>query len=554
MKVKNTNKNNNIIVLDFGDYEIAKKKKKKPKKKRVDNKKKAVDALKETLQEFDALLEEAKEQNIEIPKELGELPVNIEDINTIKELNELNADLQQRIINIRELIEKGSSPQIPPVQTIDPRMFGESGFLQGMTPQPIVVQRQQQGLIEPKKTTTTTQTDKDKEADKDKEKGKDTDLEKIRQQLKEQEKAIIDKLPPDKREEALRKLKEQASKKPVDTSKEDAEKMGREDLVKPSLSSGFQIIKPEDKRDIEILGESFEAPIGLYDEWETVKGFLERSTDLGVEDPELPNVVNISVNDFNDFSKEQKAKLRSYSDFVKGLNEEQRKSITGEMEVPSRINQEILNVLQKSPKKILEEFYTGKFKRNIKLNVTGLPAPKPASPPRQPKGFRGQRVPESRQSVEAIKILEEMQGELEALAPSDDSVPVRFRKFRKGQMKIILEKIKEASDKNDEEVALLKDRTVDQVILDYEKTKSKQYRIPFLKAVIKQYKKIIGTGSYNFKIKKEVVSSPESSPESSPDVVAKKVSISPPGSSPTVGTGEPSLPIGRVEFLSDVNV
>ena len=546
MKVKNTNKNNNIIVLDFGDYEIAKKKKKKPKKKRVDNKKKAVDELKETLKQFDAVLNEAKEKNIEIPKELGELPVNIEDINTIRELNELNDDLQQRIINITELIESGGEPLLPAVQTIDPRMFGESGFLQGIQAQPLVVQRQQQGLIEPSTSTTETQT----EPTKPPQPVKDTDLEKVRQQLKEQEKAIIDKLPPDKREEALRKLKEQASKKPVDTSKEDGEKMGREDLVKPSLKSGFQIIKPEDKRDIQILGESFEAPIGLYDEWETVKGFLERSTDLGVEDPELPNVVNISVNDFNDFSKEQKAKLRSYSDFVKGLNETQRKSIDGEMEVPSKINQEILNVLQKSPKKILEEFYTGKFKRNIKLNVTGLPAPKPGSPPRQERGFRGQRVPESRQSVEAIKILEEMQGELEDLAPSDDSVPVRFRKFRKGQMKIILEKIKEASDKNNEEVALLKDRTLDQVILDYEKTKSKQYRIPFLKAVIKQYKKIIGSGSYNFKIKKEVVSSPESSPE----VVAKKVSISPPGSSPTVGTGAEPLPIGRVEFLSDVNV
>jgi len=430
MKVKNNNENNNIIVLDFGDYEIQKKKKKKPKKK-VNNKKKAVDELKETLEQFDAVLNEAKEKNIEIPKELGELPVNIEDINTIRELNELNADLQQRIINIRELIESGGEPQIPSVQTIDTRMFGESGFLQGIQPQPIVVQRQQQGLIEPTTSTTETQTEPAKPILPP----KDPDLEKVRQQLKEQEKAIIDRLPPDKREEALKKLKEQASKKPVDTSKEDREKMAREDLVKPSLEAGFQIIKPDDKRDVKILGESFEAPIGLYDEWETAKGFIEQSSNLGKEDESLPNVVNISVKDFEDFKKEQKAKLDSYTIYVKNLNPTQLKAIQGEMEIPTRISKEILNVYKTDPKKILEQFYTSKFGRNIKLNVgeSGLPKPKPKKPPRQPKGIYGARVPSTPESVEAEKILEEMLQEIQSLAPDVDVVSKNFTQFRKNK-------------------------------------------------------------------------------------------------------------------------
>ena len=161
------------------------KKKKKPKKKRVDNKKKAVDELKETLKQFDAVLNEAKEKNIEIPKELGELPVNIEDINTIRELNELNADLQQRIINIRELIESGAEPQ--KIQTIDPREFGESGFLQGVTPQPIVVQRQQEGLVEPSPVAPSpVMPSPVAPSPVAPSPVKDTDLEKVRQQLKEQ--------------------------------------------------------------------------------------------------------------------------------------------------------------------------------------------------------------------------------------------------------------------------------------------------------------------------------------------------------------------------------
>ena len=544
MKVKNNNENNNIIVLDFGDYEIQKKKKKKPKKK-VNNKKKAVDELKETLQQFDAVLNEAKEKNIEIPKELGELPVNIEDINTIRELNELNADLQQRIINIRELIESGGSPQIPSVQTIDPREFGESGFLQGIQPQPIVVQRQQQGLIEPTTSTTTTQT----EPTQPTQPTKDTDLEKVRQQLKEQEKAIIDRLPADKREEALKKLKEQASKKPVDTSKEDAEKMGKEDLVKPSLESGFQIIKPDDKRDVKILGESFEAPIGLYDEWETAKGFIEQSSNLGKEDESLPNVVNISVKDFEDFKKEQKAKLDSYTIYVKNLNPTQLKAIQGEMEVPTRISKEILNVYKTDPKKVLEQFYTSKFGRNIKLNVgeSGLPKPKPKKPPRQPKGFTGARVPSTPQSVEAEKILEEMLQEIQSLAPDIDVVSKNFTQFRKKQMKIVLEKIKEAADKNDEEVEFLTGRNnrvipIETVIGNYSRNPSKLYRGPLLGKIITQYKRVVGTGSYRFQKKRTEAE----------EVEEQKVSMTDPNMpTQTVGTG---ASVGRVEFLSDVNL
>ena len=75
------------------------------------------------------------------------------------------------------------------------------------------------------------------------------------------------------------------------------------------MRAGFQLITPEDKRDANILGESFEAPIGLYDEWETIKGFIKRNQDIAEEDKREPNLVNISRENFNQFKKEQVPRL-----------------------------------------------------------------------------------------------------------------------------------------------------------------------------------------------------------------------------------------------------
>ena len=82
----------------------------KPKKKKGPSKKKlALDNLKQVLQNFDAVVNEAKQKNISIPAELGELPSNINEINSIKEIEALTNDLTNRIAQIKALIEKGSS-------------------------------------------------------------------------------------------------------------------------------------------------------------------------------------------------------------------------------------------------------------------------------------------------------------------------------------------------------------------------------------------------------------------------------------------------------------
>ena len=522
MKIKNKNTNNNIILLDFGDYDISKKKKKKPKKKRVDNKKKAVEELKTTLQTFDALLDEAKQNNVKIPEELGELPVNIEDINTIKELNELTADLNQRIINIRELIENKSGEPAE-VQRIDPLEFGASGFLQGTTPQPIILQRAQQGLVTPQRISQSTETEPSipsapavpsaPSAPADSQKPADNNLEKIREQLQKQEEEIIARLPADQQADAKKKLDEikkqkieeikKKSQQPAQEEPEQqAKKMENEDLVKPSLKDGFQLIKPEDINDIKLLGPEFEAPIGLYDRYETVKGFVKRNTRTGKQDKELPNKVNIDIVDFEAFKVDQKQNLDAYKDFVKKLNPKQLKSIQGEMEIPTLISKEILNVLQTDPKKILEQIYTGKFKRNIKLNITGIPktiAPEPLPVP-LPVGTKkqiGKQVAETPDTLEAIKILKDMQKELQQQS-GRGFVPKNFTQFRQKEMLKVLNILEEASKRNKSYDDALDNKSPEMVKNLYFNERTKEYRLGVLNRIITQYKKVIGNKTFTF--------------------------------------------------------
>tara|TARA_R110002153_G_scaffold228716_3_gene381716 strand:+ start:255 stop:1979 length:1725 start_codon:yes stop_codon:yes gene_type:complete len=101
----NTNINQIIFPKDMELRKIKKKKKKKgPSKKKI-----ALDNLKQVLQSFDAVINEAKEKKISIPAELGQLPSNVNEVDSIKEIEELTADLSNRIIQIQALLEKGSS-------------------------------------------------------------------------------------------------------------------------------------------------------------------------------------------------------------------------------------------------------------------------------------------------------------------------------------------------------------------------------------------------------------------------------------------------------------
>ena len=104
------NTNTNVVQINFPkDMEIRKiKKKSKPKSNR---KKKALEDVKEALQAYDQAVAEAGDKKIKIPQELAEMPQDIKQINTIKELEELTFDLQNKTRGILALIQKGGQQQ-----------------------------------------------------------------------------------------------------------------------------------------------------------------------------------------------------------------------------------------------------------------------------------------------------------------------------------------------------------------------------------------------------------------------------------------------------------
>jgi hypothetical protein len=268
IKNKNHNENNNVIILDFGDYDIQKKKNKKVKKKqRINNKKIAVDKVKETLLQFDNVLKDAKSQNINVPKELSDLPINIENINTIEELNILNADLLNRIQAIRELLQKGALPIMPTLTGL-PEIFRPSFETPQQIPQfpsfpkpqglppiiparlPDTPDRQQPEIQQP-----------------------DSNLDKVRKQLQQEQLLIINKLAEPQRSQALAEYKKRFGITPsrplpaTPTKPSDAPVDVKIPDKLLETRKGFKIGK-------DTIPE-FTAPKGWFEIWDRYRQYLE---------------------------------------------------------------------------------------------------------------------------------------------------------------------------------------------------------------------------------------------------------------------------------------
>lgn len=262
IKNKNHNENNNVIILDFGDYDIEKKKKKKvKKKKRINNKKIAVDKVKETLLQFDNVLKDAKSQNINVPKELSDLPVNIEDINTIEELNILNADLLNRIQAIRELLQKGALPIMPTLTGL-PDIFRPSFETPQQIPQfPTFPKPQGLPPIIPARLPNTPERQQP-----------DSNLDKVRKQLQQEQLLIINKLAEPQRSEALAEYKKRFGipadrpLPPTPTKPSDSPDVKIPDKLLETRK-GFKIGK-------DTIPE-FTAPKGWFEIWDRYRQYLE---------------------------------------------------------------------------------------------------------------------------------------------------------------------------------------------------------------------------------------------------------------------------------------
>ena len=143
------NINNNIAQIIFPKDVEIRKVRKRPKKKKNNRKKKAIEALKEALQQFDMAVDEAQQHNIQIPQALGHLPSNVDQLNTIKEIEALTQNILSRYSQIQQLVANG----VKSARMND--LFGEVGSetiptpVAGAMAQPVEQQMELQRAIAP---------------------------------------------------------------------------------------------------------------------------------------------------------------------------------------------------------------------------------------------------------------------------------------------------------------------------------------------------------------------------------------------------------------------
>lgn len=350
-KISNTNTNIQQIIFPAG-YELRKIKKKK-KKGSGNRRKKALAELKNILSQYDAILNEAEEKKIKIPSELGELPVNVNDINTISEIESLTAELRERIGEIEKILSTETRQQ----RAIS--LF-EMPQRAGVVPQPIPVMPQtfippnppprtpaERGDPPDKKTTTTTGDKSTTEAD----------LERI-------QKEIMGKLTADQRAEAEKKLaelKEKAKQEKAGADKEAQDKMGKEDRVVPTKEKypidnfKFRSQTPTEE-DRKILGEKFVEPVidatrgepdsgvGLYDKFRRVRNWMSKLKKKLAQDPENPDAYYLDANEAKQQKKERDTIRTEFEYYIGKLDDKQAQSIN---DIPAlrKMNQSIEQIL-----------------------------------------------------------------------------------------------------------------------------------------------------------------------------------------------------------------
>ena len=301
------NINTNINQIIFPKDMELRKIKKKPKKKKGPSKKQiALDNLKQVLQSFDAVINEAKQKNISIPAELGQLPSNVNQVDSIKEIEELTADLSNRIIQIQGLLEKGSAltqsknlfgfnlPQRAGVFPITPEPFLPPTIIpvppQQPAREPPVLPSGGEVPIIPSVAPAMGGEDTEK------------DLERIR-------KEILDKLTPEQRAQAEADLEKE---------KADAEAGG--DKIPQPVSNDLNL---ETNSGVKYGNTTFNmtAPVGFYDLFRRYRQFIENLQFNTIKIKE--GYFNIPENKYTGLDNQRINILRAFNAFNSGLNTNQ---------------------------------------------------------------------------------------------------------------------------------------------------------------------------------------------------------------------------------------
>ena len=358
-KIKNVNQNINTIIFPEG-MEIRKVKKKKKKKKAPSKKKEAIEELKSVLQQFDAIVNEAKSKNITIPKELGVLPQNINEIDSLSEIVALTNTLRQRITAIRELINKGAQPslfgdvQLPQRAGVFPvsEPIVRPEIIQPVQPQPVQPQP-----IQPQPTPQPTP-----------EQPADDTTEKTLEQLRNE---ILQKLTPEQRAEAEKKLEEEKQKQaPEEPSIPDEPSVPQPSEPLPDVQADL-----ETNLNIQFGTQTIPrlvSPVGFYDIFTNyrryVKDLIFRTKKI------IEGQYRISKADETILKNEKNRILNSYESWSQSLNKPQAQYLDNNAGLLS-INNEMLRDLNLDVGKLAQNILIGQGVKLTNFAVGDTPVP-----------------------------------------------------------------------------------------------------------------------------------------------------------------------------------
>ncbi len=337
---KNINTNTaiaNIILSDKHEIRL----KKKPKKKSSNKKKEALEKVKEALKNYDMSVAEAKSKNITLPAELGVLPVKIEDVNSVKELQELAIKLESMTNQINALISQGQS------QSRTVGLFQENmiGMRQGIIPsiQPRIINdnripQEKPIVINPIKPIIPSQKPIDPSQIPD---------DSAEKTLDEIRKEILDKLSPEDRQKAEQELEDEkpvAPQEPADITPP----------TTPQSSPQIPDLKPAQKinpADLETnLNVKFGStnipklvsPIGFYDIFTNYRRYVK---DLSFRTKKIvEGQYRLSKDDERILKDEKNRIMNSYDNWLKSLNRLQLQYIDNDPQL-LEVNNEMLKEL-----------------------------------------------------------------------------------------------------------------------------------------------------------------------------------------------------------------
>jgi len=337
---KNINTNTNIAQIILSDkHEIRLKK--KPKKKSSNKKKEALQKVKSALQQYDLAINTAKSKNIAIPEALGKLPDNINQINSISELNALALDLQNRILQINQLIQKGSSRATGLFREIaGPQQRGFIPIQQQIQPQIIPNQQIPQQPVQPiqPQQPVSPQRQEDDDAEKT---------------LDELQKEILSKLDPEDRAKAEaqfeKERQERERQQPVQPEIPQPEPDTDTDDESP-VDSNFEMINGLEGIDGRTIN-NLKAPIGwatIYSEYrQLIKSLIADIIKIDGDEYNLPKSQD------RDIQERQEQLLKEYNVWLNSLNKTQTDYLDTDMTLQT-LDNSLIRDLQTPPTELLQ--------------------------------------------------------------------------------------------------------------------------------------------------------------------------------------------------------